>query len=84
MTNNELIDKIFKDSNVRYELSEFDNLNYDTVFEVIAEYGTGKNSGKKIYFIKTLAPFHSENEKVQIYVEDAKTKVEALIEEATR
>ncbi len=79
MTNNELIDKIFKDPNVRYELSEFDNLNYDTVFEVITEYGTGKNSGKKIYFIKTLAPFHSENEKVQIYVEDGKSNPEEIV-----
>lgn len=79
MTNNKLIDKIFKDPNVRYELSEFDNLNYDNIFEVVTEYGTGKNSGKKIYFIKTLAPFHSENDKVQIYVEDGKSNPEEIV-----
>jgi type I restriction enzyme M protein len=81
MTTTELIDKIFKDPNVKYELSEFDssNINYDTALQLVARPGTGKSTGKTIYYLKTLAPFHSEKEEVQIYVEDGKSNPEEIV-----
>lgn len=76
-----LIDKIFKDPSIKYELTEFDNLriDYDQSFQLVEKPGTGRNTGKKIYYLKTLAPFHSEKEEVQIYVDDGKSNPEEIV-----
>lgn len=81
MTFKELLDKIFKDPAIKYELAEFDSLSivYDTALELIVRPGSGKQTGKNVYFLKTLAPFHSEKEEVQIYVEDGKSNPEEII-----
>jgi hypothetical protein len=52
---------------------------YTAMFEIIEKEGTGKSYGKKLYFIKTLAPFHSEKEEVQIYSEDGKSNPEEIV-----
>lgn len=77
----QIIDIIFKDSSLKYELTEFEGMkiNYDDIFELIEKEGTGKSYGKKLYFIKTLAPFHSEKEEVQIYSEDGKSNPEEIV-----
>ena len=81
MKTKELLDKIFKDPSIKYELAEFESpsINYDTALELIVKQGTGKQTGKKVYFLKTLAPFHSDKEEVQIYVEDGKSNPEEII-----
>jgi type I restriction enzyme M protein len=49
MATKELIDKIFKDPAVRYELTEFENLDidYDEALNVVVKNGTGRQTGKK-------------------------------------
>lgn len=81
MTIKELIDIIFKDPATKYELSEFDGLitDYDAVLPMVIKQGTGRLTGKKIYYLKTLAPFHSGKDEVQIYVEDGKGNPEEIL-----
>ncbi|MBD3339591.1 MAG: N-6 DNA methylase [Candidatus Lokiarchaeota archaeon] len=77
----ELIDSIFKDPNIKYELSEFENLkiDYDKELQLITKPGSGRNTGKTIYYLKTLAPFHSGKEEIQIFVEDGKSNPEEIV-----
>lgn len=81
MTINELLDKIFKDPATKYELAEFDSppTNYATALQLITKPGTGKQTGKNIYYLKTLAPFHSDKEEVQVYVDEGKANPEEII-----
>lgn len=77
----EVIDKIFKDPAVKYELSEFEGLGkpIHEMLDIIEKNGTGKQTGKKIYYLKTLAPMHSEKEEIQIYVEGGKSSPEEIV-----
>lgn len=81
MTAKELLDKIFKDPAIKYELTEFDtaSIDYDTALQLVEKPGTGRQTGKTVYYLKTLAPFHSEKEEVQIYVEDGKANPEEIV-----
>jgi type I restriction enzyme M protein len=81
MTAKELLDIIFKDPAIKYELSEFDtsSIDYDRVLQLVEKPGTGRQTGKTVYYLKTLAPFHSEKEEVQIYVEDGKANPEEIV-----
>lgn len=81
MTTKELIDRIFKDPAIKFELTEFEslNINYDNALNLVEKEGTGKQTGKKIYYLKTLAPFNSEKEEVQVYVEDGKANPEEVV-----
>lgn len=81
MTTQEIIDKIFRDPAVKHELTEFEGMG-KPIYEMIniyAKNGTGKLTGKQIYFIKPLAPFHSEKEEIQVYVEDGKSNPEEIV-----
>ncbi|AJI52333.1 N-6 DNA methylase [Francisella philomiragia] len=79
--NKEIIDKIFKDPSVKYELSEFEGLGkpIHEMLDIIEKNGTGKQTGKKIYYVKSLAPLHSEKEEIQVYVEDGKSNPEEIV-----
>lgn len=81
MTITELIDKVFKDPAVKYELQEFETpkTDFEKALTLISKPGTGKGTGKTIYYLKTLAPFHSNKEEVQVYVEDGKSNPEEII-----
>lgn len=81
MTNKELIDRIFRDPTIKYELSEFESpyIDYDKALTIISRPGTGKSTGKTIYYLKTLAAFHSDKEEVQIYVDDGKSNPEEIV-----
>ena len=81
MTIQEVIDIIFNDASVKYELTEFQGLG-KTISEMLNIYsreGTGKQTGKTIYYIKPLCKFHSDKEEFQIYVEDGKSNPEEIV-----
>ncbi len=81
MTNQEVIDAIFNDPTVKYELTEFQGLG-KTIPEMLNIYsrpGTGKLTGKDVYYIKPLCKFHSEKEEFQIYVEGGKSNPEEIV-----
>lgn len=81
MTTKELLDKIFKDPATKFELTEFDsaNIDYDKALSLVEKPGIGKQTGKTIYFLKTIAPFYSGKEEVQIFVEDGKSNPEEIV-----
>ena len=53
MTTQEIIDKIFKDQSVKYNLTEFEGLGKQIheMLDIFSEDGTGRLFGKKLYFI---------------------------------
>lgn len=81
MNTHEVIDKIFKDPTVKYELSEFEGLGkpIHEMIDIYSKNGTGKQTGKKIYYLKPLAPLHSEKEEIQVYVEGGKSAPEEIV-----
>ncbi|MFC6997733.1 restriction endonuclease subunit M [Rufibacter roseus] len=81
MNAHQVIDKIFRDPNVKYELTEFEGLG-KPIHEMLTIYsknGTGKQTGKKLFYIKPLAPLHSGKEEVLIYIEDGKSSPEEVV-----
>lgn len=82
MTTKKIIDKIFKDPATRYELTEFEGLG-KPIHEIISIYpktaSTGKEAGKEKYFLKSLVPFSSGKEEVQVYVEGGKSAPEEIV-----
>ncbi|MCA0231883.1 MAG: N-6 DNA methylase [Bacteroidetes bacterium] len=81
MTTKEVIDRVFKDPAVKYELTEFEGLGkpIHEMLTIYAKEGTGRLTGKKIYFIKPLAPFHSDKDEIQVYSEDGKSNPEEIV-----
>ncbi|MDF1866336.1 MAG: N-6 DNA methylase [Saprospiraceae bacterium] len=81
MNTHQVIDKIFKDPSVKYELSEFEGLGIPIhdMINIYSKNGTGKQTGKKIYYLKPLAPLHSEKEEIQVYVEGGKSAPEEIV-----
>lgn len=81
MTNAQLIDKIFRDPQVKYDLTEFEGLG-KPIYEmltIITKDGTGKQSGKKLFYVKPLAPFYSAKEEMLIHTEDGKSNPEEIV-----
>jgi type I restriction enzyme M protein len=78
----ELIDRIFKEPGVQFELTEFGNLGKPT-HEILAIYPkaivSGKDAGKTKYFLKSFIPFSSGNEEVQVYSEGGKSAPEEIV-----
>lgn len=80
MTTKEVIEIIFKDKQVKYDLTEFANFkkpieNILSIKEKITE--SGKDTGK--YFLQTLAPFASGKNEVQVYSETGKSAPEEIV-----
>jgi len=82
MTTKEIIDRIFKEPGIRYELTEFENLG-KPIHEILDIYAktvtTGKDAGKTKYYLKSFIPFSSGNEEVQVYVEGGKSAPEEIV-----
>lgn len=78
----EIIDRIFKEPGIRYELTEFGSLG-KPIHEIIAIYPrvatSGKDAGKTKYYLKSFIPFSSGNEEVQVYVEGGKSAPEEIV-----
>lgn len=76
MTSREVIDRIFKDPNTKYELTEFENLGkpIDEILEISGEeISGGKEVGKTKYYLKSIIPFVSGKMKIQIYDSEGKS-----------
>jgi len=82
MNTKEIIGRIFKDPNTKYELTEFENLG-KPIHEILSIYPktvtTGRDAGKTKYYLKSLIPFSTGNEEVQVYVEDGKASPEEIV-----
>lgn len=81
MNTQQVLDKIFKDPNVKYELNEFEGIGkpIHEMIQVIKKAGTGKQTGKDLFYIKPLAPLHSGKEEILIYAEDGKSSPEEVV-----
>ena len=82
MNTRELIDRIFKEPGIKFELTEFENLgkpihNIITIYPKVAT--TGKDAGKTKYYLKSFVPFSSGNEEVQVYAEGGKSAPEEIV-----
>lgn len=82
MKTKEIIDRIFKEPGIKFELTEFENLG-KSIHEIITIYpkivATGKDTGKTKYYLKSFIPFSSGNEEVQVYVEGGKSSPEEIV-----
>jgi len=78
----ETIDSIFKDPTTKYELTEFTNLG-KPIHEILTIYSktatSGRDAGKKKYYLKSFIPFSTGNEEVQVYVENGKSNPEEIV-----
>lgn len=82
MNTKEVIDKIFKDPAIQYELTEFENLGkplHDILHIYPKTSNSGRDIGKTKYYLKSFIPFSSGTEEVQVYVEDGKSNPEQII-----
>ena len=81
MTTQEVIDVIFNDPSVKYDLTEFQGLgtSIPDMLNIESRQGTGKQTGKEIFYIKPLCKFHSEKKEFQIYVEGGKSNPEEIV-----
>lgn len=82
MNTKELIDRIFKEPGVKFELTEFENLG-KPIHDIINIYpkaaATGKDAGKIKYYLKSFIPFSTGNEEVQVYAEGGKSAPEEIV-----
>ena len=82
MNTKELIDHIFKQPGIKFELTEFENLG-KPIHDIITIYPkvatTGKDAGKTKYYLKSFIPFSSGNEEVQVYAEGGKSAPEEIV-----
>jgi type I restriction enzyme M protein len=78
----EIIDRIFKDPATKYQLTEFDSLGkpFDKILSIYPKTAaTGREAGKTKYYLKSLVPFSSGNEEVQVFVKDGKSAPEEIV-----
>ena len=82
LTTKELIDRIFKEPGINFELTEFENLG-KPIHEILEIYAktptTGKDAGKTKYYLKSFIPFSTGNEEVQVYAEGGKSAPEEIV-----
>ena len=78
----ELIDRIFKEPGVKYELTEFETLG-KPIHEILSIYPktveTGRDAGKTKYYVKSFVPFPSGKEEVPVHVEGGKSAPEEIV-----
>lgn len=82
MNTKELIDRIFKEPGIKFELTEFENLG-KPIHDILSIYPktttTGKDAGKTRYCLKSFIPFSTGNDEVQVYVEGGKSAPEEIV-----
>lgn len=78
----EIIDRIFKAPDIKYELTEFEVLDkpiHDILHIYAKTVETGRDAGKIKYYLRSIVPFSSEKEEVQVYVEGGKSSPEEIV-----
>lgn len=82
MNTKEVIERIFKDPDTKFGLTEFENLG-KPIHEILTIYAktaeTGRDAGKTKYFLMSFIPFSSGNKEVQVYVEGGKSAPEEIV-----
>ena len=82
MNTKEIIDQIFKDPSIKYELAEFEALD-KPIHEILTIYPKaitiGRDTGKIKYYLKSFIPFPSGNEEVQVFVAGGKSAPEEIV-----
>ena len=78
----EIIDRIFKEPGIKYELTEFETLG-KPIHEILDIYAktakTGRDAGKTKYYLKSHVPFSSGKEEIQVYVDGGKASPEEIV-----
>ena len=78
----ELIDRIFKEPGIKYELTEFETLG-KPIHDILSIYpitvDIGRDAGKTKYYLKSFVPFSSGKEEVQVYADSGKSAPEEII-----
>ncbi len=78
----ELIDRIFKEPGIKYELTEFETLG-KPIHEILSIYPktaeTGRDAGRTKYYLKSFIPFSSGNDEIQVYAEGGKSAPEEVV-----
>ncbi len=78
----EIIDRIFKEPGIKYELTEFESLG-KPIHDILTIYPktveTGRDAGKTKYYLKSFIPFPSGNEEVHVYAEGGKSAPEEIV-----
>ncbi len=81
-TTREIIDRIFKEPGIKYELTEFETLGRP-IHEILSiqakSVDTGRDAGKTKYFLKSQVSFASGKDEVQVYVEGGKSAPEEIV-----
>lgn len=78
----QLIDQIFRDPSAKYDLTEFSDISGGAYRDLQIEkriVDTGRNAGKTQFVLKSLVPFVSGNEWVQIQLEGGTSKPEEIV-----
>ena len=82
MNTKELIDRIFKEPDIKFALTEFEDLG-KPIHDIITIYPkvstAGKAFGKTKYYLKSFIPFSSGNEEVQVYADGGKSAPEEIV-----
>ena len=81
-TTREIIDRIFKEPGIKYELTAFEALGkpIHEILDIQAKaVDTGRDAGKTKYFLKSQVPFSSGKEEIQVYVDSGKSAPEEII-----
>lgn len=78
----EIIDRIFKEPGIKYELTAFESLR-KPIHEILSIYPktveTGRDAGKTKYYLNSLVPFPSGKDEVQVYVDGGKSAPEEIV-----
>jgi type I restriction enzyme M protein len=82
LNNKELIDRIFKEPGIKFELTAFEDLG-KPIHDILRIYPkvttVGKDAGKTKYYLKSFIPFSTGNEEVQVYSEGGKSSPEEIV-----
>jgi type I restriction enzyme M protein len=77
-----LIDRIFKEPGIKYELTEFETLG-KPIHEILSIYPkaveTGRDASKTKHYLKSIIPFSSGKEEVQVHGEGSKSTPEEIV-----
>ena len=78
----EIIDRIFKEPGIKYELTDFESLGkpiHDILHIYPKTVETGRDAGKTKFYLKSIVPFSSGKEEVQVHVDGGKSSPEEIV-----